>query len=131
MLFVAQFEFGKHWLLGENVLGHIELQVDTSEHHARQHSGNQNSSKRAGENHEEKVVACVYRREHEDEDSAKINDSFARQPVVHLIDEPAQTRASRKRGDDGDCNPAGEAERNCRRAGGNPDASCLRRGGGK
>ena len=78
MLFVAQFEFGKHRLLGENVLGHVEFQVDTSEHNARQHSGNQNPSKRAGENHEEQVVAGIHRREHENKDRAEINDSFAR-----------------------------------------------------
>src|SRR5579863_463948 len=53
LLFIAQFEFGKHRLLGENVLGHVEFQVDASENDARQHSGNQNPSKRAGENHEQ------------------------------------------------------------------------------
>src|SRR5580698_8198996 len=80
LFLVAQLEFGKHRLLGENVLGHVELQVDASENDARQYTGNQNAGERAGENHEEKVVAGVYRREHEDEDSAEINDSFAREP---------------------------------------------------
>ena len=83
------------------------------------------------ENHEEQVVAGIHRREDQNEDRAEIDDSFAREAIVHLIDEPAQTSTPRERRDDRDRHPAGHAERYDCGAGSNPNAAGLRSGGGE
>ncbi len=59
LLVVAQLDFGQHGLLGENVLGQIEFQLDSGEHDARKHAGNQNSGEQAGQNQEQQIVAGV------------------------------------------------------------------------
>ena len=93
LFFVPQLHFGEHGLLGEDVLGHVEFQIDAGKHDARKHAGNENPGEQAGENQKEKIVAGVDRGEHEDEDRGEIDGAVAREAVVNLIGEPAQAGA--------------------------------------
>src|ERR1700728_802332 len=78
LLFVAQLEFGKHRLFGENMFGHIELQIDSGEDDAREHSGNENSGERASQEHEQQIISGVYGGEDQNKNSDEVNNSFAR-----------------------------------------------------
>src|SRR5580704_18284875 len=128
LLFVAQLELGKHGLFGENMLGHFELKVDSGEHDAREHSGNENAGERAGQNHEKQVVSGVYGGQNENRNRDEVNHSFAREPVINLIDQPAKTGSTCKPRNDDDGHPSGEAERNYRCDCGEADPAFLRSG---
>ena len=78
---------------------------------ARKDARNQNAGERAGENHEEQIVAGVHGRQNEDKNHAEVNDAFAGEPVIDLIDDPAQTGAPRELRHDRDGHPSGEAQR--------------------
>src|SRR5579863_2833121 len=131
LLFVAQFEFGDYRLLRENVLGHVEPELDASEYRARKHAGNQQASHRTGQQHPEQVVPSVDGCEDENEDDAEVNDAFARESVIHLIDDPAQAGAPRELRHDSDADPSGKAQSDDGADGCEGDAALLRDCGGK
>ncbi len=131
LLFVAQFEFGEHRLLGENVLGHVEFQVNASEHRARKDTGNQDAREGTRQDHEQQIVSGVDGSENQNRDDAEVNHSLAREAVVNLIDHPAEAGASREIGHDGDRHPCGQAKSDDGGDGGEQDAALLRDGGGK
>ena len=94
-------------------------------------AGNQNARDGAGQHHEEQVVAGIDGREDQDRDDAEVHHAFARQPVIHLIDDPAQAGAPREFRHDVDGHPTGQAQSDYSADGGEPDAALLRDGGGE
>ena len=106
------------------------MQVHAGEHQTREHSGDQNAREQAGQNHEQKIVAGVERRQRDHRDAAEIHQAFARQFVIDLIREPAQRRAPREFRHDGQAHPSGKRERRESGAGSNRLVAGLRRGAG-
>ncbi len=113
------------------MLGHVEFQVNAREHRTRKNAGYQDAGERTRQNHEEQVVSGVDRRQNQNRDDAEVNHSLPRQPVVNLIDDPAQAGAPREVGHDGDGDPRGKPESNHGGDGGEQDAALLRDGSGK
>ncbi len=131
LLFIAQLQFSDHGLLREYVLGNVEPQLDAGKHRARQHAGNQDAGERAGQHHEEQVVAGVDGSENQDGDHAEVHHAFAREAVVHLVNDPAQAGTPRELGHDGDAHPSGKAQSDRSADGSECDAALLRDGGGE
>ena len=111
--------------------GKSNLQLDSGEHDARKHAGNQNACEQAGENQEQQIVAGIDGGEHQHENADEVDDAVARELVINLICEPAKAGAPRECGNDGYGHPAGDSKRKQRGDSGDPDAPFLRSRRGK
>ena len=72
------------------MFGQVQAQLHAAQHDLRKQSGNQDSRQQAGQHHEQQIVAGVERGQRDDENSAEVNDAFARHAVIDPIGEPAQ-----------------------------------------
>ena len=108
------------------MFGQFELEFNPSKHGSREHARNQNSREQAAQNQKKQIVSGIYGRENDDQNHAEIDDSLARQLVIHLVRDPAQAGAFRERRHERDRYPTGKPQRSDGRRRREPDSAFLR-----